>query len=50
MSTYTAQHNGVSLRRAQFVDTTTARNKQTPWSLFREGTIPTERQPLVNEI
>jgi hypothetical protein len=26
------------------------KNKQTPWSLVRERTIPTERPPLVNEI
>jgi hypothetical protein len=25
-------------------------NKQTPWPLVRERTIPTERQPLVDEI
>jgi hypothetical protein len=25
-------------------------NKQTPWSLVRERTIPTDRQPLVDEI
>jgi hypothetical protein len=25
-------------------------NKQTPWPLVRERTIPTERPPLVNEI
>jgi hypothetical protein len=25
-------------------------NKQTPWPLVRERTIPTERPPLVDEI
>jgi hypothetical protein len=25
-------------------------NKQTPWPLVRERTIPTERRPLVHEI
>jgi hypothetical protein len=27
-----------------------AKNKQTPWPLVREGTIPTDRPPLVGEI
>jgi hypothetical protein len=26
------------------------KNKQTPWPLVRERTIPTERPPLVHEI
>jgi hypothetical protein len=28
----------------------TNKNKQTPWPLVRERTIPTERPPLVDEI
>jgi hypothetical protein len=32
------------------VHTYTQTNKQTPWPLVRERTIPTERPPLVDEI
>jgi hypothetical protein len=28
----------------------TKKNKQTPWPLVRERTLPTERPPLVDEI
>jgi hypothetical protein len=30
--------------------TNTQTNKQTPWALFRERTIPTDRPPLVYQI
>jgi hypothetical protein len=30
--------------------TTKTKQKQTPWPLVRERTIPTERPPLVDEI
>jgi hypothetical protein len=33
--------------KSQFVPQT---NKQTPWPLVRERTIPTDRPPLVDEI
>jgi hypothetical protein len=32
------------------LETATAIKKQTPWTLVRERTIPTERPPLVDEI
>jgi hypothetical protein len=32
------------------VNTCPATNKQTPWPLVRERTIPTDRPPLVDEI
>jgi hypothetical protein len=33
-----------------FICITELKNKQTPWPLVRERTIPTERLPLVDEI
>jgi hypothetical protein len=32
------------------IDRIRTQNKQTPWPLFRERTIPTEQPPLVDEI
>jgi hypothetical protein len=44
----------VALVRTEASEETSAsfikKNKQTPWPLVRERTIPTDRQPLVDEI
>jgi hypothetical protein len=37
-------------RKSQLTTTTKKQNKQTPWPLVRERTIPTDRPPLVDEI
>jgi hypothetical protein len=39
-------YKGISV----FLDLVQKQKKQTPWSLVRERTIPTERPPLVDEI
>jgi hypothetical protein len=36
--------------RGRLMVTATTTTKKTPWPLVREGTIPTDRPPLVDEI
>jgi hypothetical protein len=43
-----ADQMGISLEHRSLENMT--KNKQTPWPLVRERTIPTERPPLVDEI
>jgi hypothetical protein len=42
--------NSLPIRRVIAGLLTSQTNKQTPWPLVRERTIPTERPPLVDEI